>query len=221
MPMIRSKMPHADLKRTYRRVFWRCTGLSFGCHVLVAVLFPTYEVGSAIARPDQQVVQMEDIPETHQRERPPPPPRPAVPVETESEEVPDDVTIESTDLDFDEAPLDLPPPPPPGSRTADAPPEEEEIVEFWAVEKKPELLRRVYPKYPPVAWEAGLEGTVFVSFTVDAGGRVRDPHVVKGPEVFRREALEALRQYAFRPAYQNDRAVSVRMTLRIKFEFAK
>ena len=49
-----------------------------------------------------------------------------MPIETESDEVPDDVTIEITDLDFDQALVDLPPPPP---GATDAP--EEEILEFW------------------------------------------------------------------------------------------
>ena len=219
MGMVRWKSPGADLKRAYQKVFWRCTGVTFLLHLLLALLFPSFEVRSAMARPDQQLVHIEDIPETRQVQRPPPPPRPAVPVETESEDVPDDVTIESTDLDFDDAPLDLPPPPPPGSGDGAPPPEEEEIVEFWAVEKKPELVKRVIPKYPPVAWEAGLVGQVFVTFTVGMDGRVKDAQVVKGSEVFRQAALNAVCQFVFRPAVQNDRPVAVRMTLPITFRF--
>jgi protein TonB len=113
--MVRGKHPEADLRRKYPKVFRLCTGISLALHVLVAVFFQEFEVEAAKQKKDQIIINMEDIPETRQIQRPPPPPRPAVPIETESEEVPDDVTIESTDLDFDKAFVDVPPPPPPGS----------------------------------------------------------------------------------------------------------
>ena len=216
--VVRHKAPEADLKRAYPKAFRTATGLSFALIGTLAVLFPTLEIQYLRASPEPIIIEVEELPETRQIQRPPPPPRPAVPIETESEDVPDDVTIETTELDFDDVSVDLPPPLPLGSSSNLG--DDEEIVEFWAVEQEPELLKDAVPKYPPVAWEAGLEGAVFVQFLVGSDGRVREAKVLRGPEVFREAAIEAALRFVFRPAMQNDKPVAVRMTRRISFRFA-
>ena len=217
--VVRHKHPSADLQLGYRKVFWWSFAITLVLHTGVAIAFPNFSIKRVKARPPQTVIAMEDIPETRQIQRAPPPPRPAVPIETESTDVPDDVTIESTDLDFDETSLDLPPPPPPGSRDGDSD-IEEEIVEFWAVEEAPTVVKEVYPEYPEVARKAGLEGTVFVQFLVGRDGRVKQPMVLRGPELFRKSAMDAVMQFVFRPATQNDKPVQVRMTRPIRLRLA-
>ena len=92
------------------------------------------------------IIELEQIPETRQERRPPPPPRPVVPIPTDSEDIPDDVTIETTELDlFD----DLPPPPEfEELPTIEVEEEEEEIVDLWKVEKKPVRKKQVQPAIP-------------------------------------------------------------------------
>ncbi len=214
MAMVRGKNPAVDLKKKFPKVFWTCTGISVFLHAMMAVIFPTFDISATAGRKDQIIIILDDIPETRQIQRPPPPPRPAVPIETESEDVPDDVTIESTDLDFDQAPVDLPPPPPPGATAA---PEEEEILEFWKVEEKPKLVKSAKPKYPEIARKAGLEGNVFLRFQVGKNGRVSKIQILKGQEIFRQSAIDAVAQFVFKPAMQNDKPVGVWMTQRLKF----
>ena len=212
--MIREKNPAANLKLAYKRVFRICMAITLALHVTIAIAFPRFESGERAIRQIQHVISVEDIPETRQIKRPPPPPRPAVPIETESAEVPDDVTIESTDLDFDEVSFDLPPPPP---NASEGEAEEEEIVEFWAVEKRPELITGGAPVYPDVAVKAEIEGVVFVQFVVGRDGKVYNAKVIKGPPIFHQPALDAISVYVFKPAIQNDQAVSVFMTQPIRF----
>ena len=212
MAMVRDKNPEADLRRTYNKVFGICVGITLVFHTTVAVLFPTFEVRASSQKKQQIIIETVDIPETRQIKRPPPPPRPAVPIETESDDVPDDVTIETTDLDFDDAIVDLPPPPPPGSGE-----EEEEILEFYLVEDKPILIKQVAPKYPEIARKAGLEGKVFLKFLVAKDGRVSTVTVLKGQEIFRQSAIDAILQFRFKPAQQNDKPVNVWMTQPITF----
>ena len=213
---VRGKNPVVDLKLKYAKTFNMALVASFVLHGSVAGVFPTFDIEAAPRAKDQIVIQMEDLPETRQIERPPPPPRPAVPIETESDDVPDDVTIESTDLDFDEAPIDLPPPPPPSasSGTSD---EDEEILEFFSVEEEPRTLQTAQPKYPEVARKAGLEGTVFVRFVVGKDGRVERVNILRGPEIFRDAAIDAVSQFRFSPAIQNDKPVRVWMQMPIRF----
>ena len=212
MAMIREKAPEADLRRTYNKVFGICTAITFVLHTAVAVIFPSFEASASNRQKKQIIIETVDIPETQQIKRPPPPPRPAVPIETESDDVPDDVTIESTDLDFDDAMVDLPPPPPPGSGE-----EEEEILEFYMVEQKPELVHSVSPAYPEIARKAGLTGKVFLKFLVDKAGRVSNVTVLRGQEIFRQAAIDAILKFKFKPAQQNDKPVSVWMTQPISF----
>ena len=211
MAMVRGKAPEADLRRSYNKVLGYCTLITFVLHTAVAVIFPTFEASASNRQKKQIIIENVDIPETQQIKRPPPPPRPAVPIETESDDVPDDVTIESTDLDFDDAMVDMPPPPPPGSR------EEEEIFEFFMVEQKPKVIKQVKPVYPEIARKAGLTGKVFLKFLVDKSGRVSNVTVLKGQEIFRQAAIDAVLQFTFEPAQQNDRPVSVWMTQPMSF----
>jgi len=212
MAMVRAKNPEHDLRLRYKKVFWISTSFNFVVTVVVAVLFPEFTAEAVAGKKDQIIINMEDIPETRQIKRPPPPPRPAVPIETESDDVPDDVTIESTDLDFDDNMVDLPPPPPPGSGNM-----EEEVLEFFMVEDKPIIIKNVRPVYPEIARKAGLSGRVFVRFKVGRDGRVTEVQILKGQEIFRQAAIDAVSQFVFKPAMQNDKPVAVWMSQAIKF----
>ncbi len=209
--MIRKKHADADLKATYPKVMRRSTSLTLFLMVGLAILFPDMKIDSKSTKKVIEVVKVVDIPETHQKKRLPPVPRPSVPIPTEDEDVPEDVTIADTELDFDAPVVDIP-------RLIKNDVEvEEEILEFWIVEQKPELIQRVNPVYPEMARRAGLQGQVLVAFIVTREGRVAEPQVLKGPEIFRAAALEAVRQFQFKPAMQNDRAIAVRMTIPIRF----
>ena len=210
--MIRNKHADADLKAIYPKVMRRSTSLTLFLIVGLAILFPDMKIESKSTEKVIEVFKVEDIPPvTHQKKRPPLE-RPKVPIETEDEEVPDDVTIADTELDFDAPVVDIPPP-----MRADDVEVEEEILEFWTVEQKPKLIKSVNPVYPEMARRAGLQGQVLVAFIVTREGRVVEPQVLKGPEIFRAAALEAVSQFLFEPAMQNDRAIAVRMTIPIRF----
>jgi protein TonB len=212
----RDKNPEVDLKRRYRKVLGLSFVMSAAVHAGIAVLFPTLDIQATPSKPEQIVIQIEDLPETRQITRPPPPPRPAVPVETESDDVPDDVTIETTDLELEDVPVDLPPPPPAGSE--EAPFEEEEILEVWKVEQKPRLLRRTLPVYPQFALRAGLQGSVMLKVLLGKDGKAESIRMLKGEEIFRKSAEDAVRKFLFEPARQSDRPVKVWLVIPIHFK---
>lgn len=169
---------------------------------------------------EQEVVQMEEILQTQQVEKPPPPPRPPVPVE-----VPNDEILDDEDLDLDmsldlDAPLsDLPPPPPPKE---DEPEPEPEI--FVIVEQMPDLIGGLGElqkkiKYPEIAKKAGVEGRVIVQFVVNEQGLVEDPVVVRGIGAgCDEEAIRAVQSARFTPGKQRGKNVKVKMSLPITFK---
>ena len=210
----RTKNPDCDLKRTYKRIFRISMGVAFILHVGIGMMFPTFTAGTRKIERRTIIIENVDIPETRQIHRAPPPPRPSIPIATESEDVPDDVTIETTDLDFDK--VDLHVPPPPGEDTVIEEPEEE-ILEYFMVEEKPVVLKQGTLVYPPVALKAGIEGTVHLKVLVGKDGVVEQANAVKGKEIFYKAALQAVNQYRFKPARQNDRPVKVYLVMPIRF----
>jgi len=197
----------ASLKFLYPVVV-RITGIS-GIILLIVtfLLFPRIVNTVELDEEIQIIIEQIDIPQTEQFDRPPPPARPSVPVESESEDIADDVTLEEFTLDEFDA-WDAPPPPPEGPR-----------VKFIPYDDPPVPLRPIKPKYPEIAQEAGIEGTVVVQVFVDEKGRVKETVILKGiPNTGLDEAAtEAIRLVRFKPAKQRERAVGVWISIPVNF----
>jgi protein TonB len=218
--MIRGKQPEANLKLTYRKLLWICFGVSALAHAVVFIAFPEFRAKAYAKAEAPIILQLEEIPETKQERKPPPPSRPVVPIATDNPDVPDDVTIEDTDLDLSLLD-DLPPPPPLVEEVKvdeiDLEEEEDEIVELWKVEKQPVATKKVTPEYPEIALKANITGKVFVYALVNKEGKVERVGDIKGPEVFHEAARAAALQWEFEPAIQNDRPVKVWVSLPFTF----
>jgi len=212
------KTEKADLRSKYR--IYVQVGLVAALVVLIAAFRVNFSPESdfQVVQVNQEIVQMEEILQTKQIEKPPPPPKPPVPVE-----VPDDEVLEDEDLDLDvtleldEETINLPPPP------AEAVEEEEPEI-FMIVEDMPELIGGLGSiqkniKYPEIAKKAGVEGRVFVQFVVNADGNVVDPVVVRGIGAgCDEEAVRAVAKAKFKPGRQRGVAVPVKMSLPITFK---
>ena len=218
--MIRGKRPEANLRLVYRKVLWISIGISALLHAALFAFFPEFRAKAYAKAQAPIVIQLEEIPETKQERRPPPPVRPVVPIATDSPDVPDDVTIEDTDIDF--AALEDLPPPPPLKEEEEVEEialeeEEEEVVELWKVEKQPEPIKKVPPEYPEIARKANITGRVFVLALIDRTGKVEKIGKITGPEVFHEAARAAALQWEFTPAIQNDKPVKVWVSIPFVF----
>ncbi len=171
----------------------------------------------------QEVVQMEEILQTKQLQKPPPPPKPQPLII-----VADDVVLEDVELNLDAAldigqPLEnLPPPPPPEEPEEEVEEEEEEI--FVVVEQMPELIGGIETlqreiRYPELARNAGVNGRVFVQFIVDEKGNVVQPIVLRGiGGGCDEEALRVIKLAKFTPGRQRGKPVKVRYVIPIVFK---
>ena len=76
-------------------------------------------------------------------------------------------------------------------------------------------------RYPAQALRAGVEGKVFMSFTVNTDGTITDVSVLKGLGYGTdEEASRVIKQMpSWKPGYQNNHAVPVRYTLPITFKY--
>ncbi len=195
------------------RVRW----ILMGTVILVVMFFyalPRFEQGGELVKRDfNDVVETIEIPPTQQFEAPPPPSRPSIPVESEDEDIAEDITIEETDLeDFE---WDEPPPPPSDGPTVRFIPYDEAPVPIGGYTA---IQRNV--RYPPIAQEAGIEGTVIVQAFVNNKGRVTETVILKGvPNTGLDEAaVEAIKRTMFTPAKQRDRPVGVWISIPVSFK---
>ena len=76
-------------------------------------------------------------------------------------------------------------------------------------EGKPVPIKRVAPRYPPMAARDGINGWVIVSFTVSKTGRIQNCKVVEEqPErYFNKAACTAVNQWIYEPATLNGLAI--------------
>lgn len=200
-------------------------GLVMSLFVITALVrAPLLPEGSAfdVSLAEQETVQMEEIQQTQQVEKPPPPPRPPIPVEVPNDEILDDEDLDlDVTLDLDEPLYDLPPPPPTPVQDSEETADELEI--FVVVEQMPEIIggsQKVYEylEYPPIARQAGMEGLVVIQVVVNQDGMPVEPLVARSAgEVLDRAAVDAVMKLRFVPGKQRGRPVRVRFSIPIRF----
>jgi periplasmic protein TonB len=106
--------------------------------------------------------------------------------------------------------------------------EKKEKVVYNFVEKQPEYpggMAKLFKylseniQYPIISSENGIQGTVFVQFTVDVDGSINDIMIVKGLDnACNNEALRVIKAMPhWVPGQQNGKPVNVRYTLPIRF----
>ena len=103
------------------------------------------------------------------------------------------------------------PKPPREAPSSELPP----FGEYVYVEELPEAIEKVQPIYPDVA--GGIEGTVMIQARVLKDGTVGDTKVVKSIPELDAAAVEAVRQWRFKPATTGGQPVAVWVAVPIKF----
>lgn len=204
------KNPKIDLRLKQFKTFEVGLIVALALCIVAFRFFPYKPEKGRAVRAVQEIIQVEDIEHTRQENRPPPPPKPSIPIEAPSDEVLEDVTIGSTEIDITK---EAPPPLPKD--------EEEEDQYFVAVEDMPELiggLAAIKPLYPELARRAGVEGRVFVLAFVDENGNVAKAEVVKGIGAGCDEAaVTAIMKVKFKPGKQRGKSVKVRIAIPVVF----
>lgn len=140
---------------------------------------------------------VEDIPKTYQKSIPRKrPERPAMPIPVESESIPEDATIEPTELNFAQDFGD----PFAGQNLAG---EEPDVL--------PRPIAEVFPEYPEEDLKKGIEGIVKLFLHVDSHGNVIETVVLQNTTGSKRceaAASRAAMRSRFIPAQKKDKAVT-------------
>lgn len=86
-----------------------------------------------------------------------------------------------------------------------------------AVLQAAELVRRVDPVYPTFAKEQKIQGAVNLRIKIAADGTVHDIEVVSGSPVLARAAVNAVRQWRYRPTVLNGKPIQVDSEVSVVF----
>jgi TonB family protein len=77
------------------------------------------------------------------------------------------------------------------------------------------LLTKASPIYPPAAKQAKIQGTVVLEAVVSKDGSVENLRVVSGPAELQQSAIDAVRQWKYKPFLLNGDPVEVKTTVNI------
>lgn len=83
--------------------------------------------------------------------------------------------------------------------------------------RPPVKIKDVPPVYPEIAKQAKVSGAVVIEATIDKDGKVADTKVVKSAPLLEQAAVDAVRQWEYRPSMQNGKPVPVIMTVTVNF----
>ena len=79
------------------------------------------------------------------------------------------------------------------------------------------LIRKVDPPYPSMAKIAHIQGDVVLQATISKGGTIENLRGVSGHPILIQAAMEAVRQWKYRPYELNGEPVEVETTITVRF----
>jgi protein TonB len=228
------KTKNADLEKR-RGVFMSIGLMAVLGLMLASFVWTTYDVRElSSAKLELELIEEEIIPQNITTPPPPPPPpqqTTVIEIVEDEEEIEEELVIEDLELDED-------------TEIETFEPVEEEVEEeeiFMVVEKMPTLpncrnvsdptardmctqkeiitIVQSNAKYPPIAKDAGIQGTVYVYFEVSKEGKVENIQVRRGvSKQLDDEAVRSVKTLPlFEPGKQQGRAVRVQYTIPVRF----
>jgi len=80
------------------------------------------------------------------------------------------------------------------------------------------IVSQVAPDYPPLARSGNVEGVVHLAAVIGPDGAVEELHAAGGPALLFQAAVDAAKQWVYRPFLLNGNPVSVETTIDVNFE---
>jgi TonB family protein len=79
------------------------------------------------------------------------------------------------------------------------------------------LAEAIPPSYPPLAQHMNVQGSVVLQALIAADGRIQNLRVMSGPAILAPAAQQAVRDWKFKPVFQNGMAVETKATITVNF----
>ena len=82
------------------------------------------------------------------------------------------------------------------------------------------VVSKVPPQYPAVAREAGIQGAVHLHAIIDTAGNIKSLDLIDGEPSLANSAMEAVKQWKYKPYLLNGRPVEVDTQITVNFELS-
>jgi protein TonB len=82
------------------------------------------------------------------------------------------------------------------------------------------LIRKVSPNYPPLARQARIQGTVILQAQISKDGSIQNLQLVSGHPMLAPAAIEAVKQWKYKPYLLNGEPVEVETQVQVNFTLA-
>ena len=80
-----------------------------------------------------------------------------------------------------------------------------------------QILNKVNPTYPAIARSARLSGTVVLSAQISKSGAIENLSVISGPAMLQGAAIDAVKQWKYKPYLLNGEPTEVNTTVTVNF----
>jgi protein TonB len=83
-----------------------------------------------------------------------------------------------------------------------------------------DLIHKILPSYPPLARSARIQGQVVLQAVISKQGVIENLKVLAGHPMLVPAAIEAVRQWRYRPYFLNNEPVEVETQIIVNFSLA-
>jgi protein TonB len=105
----------------------------------------------------------------------------------------------------------------PGTRISVLPPAAARPLPISAGVSAGMLIVPIRPIYPAIAKAAGVQGTVVIEAVISRAGKIESLHVLSGPPMLQRAAIDSIKDARYRPYRLNGEPTQVETTITINF----
>jgi len=111
----------------------------------------------------------------------------------------------------------IPPPPPPHVNTV----EPSKPITVTSDVQAAKLIRKIIPVYPRLAIIARISGTVHLTGVIGRDGLIQQLQVIDGPQLLVQAAVDAVRQWVYRPTLLSNKPVEVIAPIDVIFTLSR
>jgi len=106
-----------------------------------------------------------------------------------------------------------PPPPPPAVKKVETP----QRIKVGGNVQSAMIIRKPPPVYPQLAKSARVSGVVHLAAVISKDGTIQELHSLGGPALLIQAAMDAVKQWVYRPTMLNGEPVQVETTIDVNF----
>jgi protein TonB len=82
------------------------------------------------------------------------------------------------------------------------------------------LIKKVQPAYPPLARQARIQGQVLLQAEISKDGNIQNLRLISGHPMLAPAAIEAVKQWRYKPYYLNGEPVEVETQITVIFSLS-